>query len=338
MKLTFDIKELKLKHSWGISRGVWHVKQNVFVRLEKDGITGLGEAAPNIRYDETPESTVGFIEKAKPLLENSDPEQFYDLGKEIQALAAGQTAAKAALDIALLDWNTKRAGFPMYRYLGLQKAKAPVTSFSIGIDSAEIIRQKIQEADEYPLLKIKLGQHNDEEIIDTVRAVTDKPLRIDANEGWTTKEEALAKIHWLQTQNVEFIEQPMPADMLSETAWVRERVDLPLIADESVKGARDIPQLATAFDGINIKIMKSGGLQEALRMIWLAKAMEMKIMLGCMVESSIAISAAAAISPLADYADLDGNLLISNDPYTGAAVENGVLILNDLPGIGVTTR
>jgi len=193
----------------------------------------------------------------------------------------------------------------------------------------------VQEAGRYPLLKIKLGMENDEELISAIRAVTDKPLLVDANEGWKNKEEALEKIKWLALQGVKVIEQPLPARMLEETHWLRERSDIPIIADESVKTAADIPSLATAFDGINIKLMKAGGLQEALRMVWLARTLGMKVMLGCMIETSVAISAAASISPLADYADLDGNLLITNDPFTGVTVHEGKLMLNDNPGIGV---
>ncbi len=334
MKLTYEIKRLNLKHTWTISRNSSDFKQNVFVTLEKDGIIGYGEAAPNVRYDETPESTVAVIEKAIPLFEKADPWKFVDLGYAIRALHPAQTAAKAALDIALMDWVTKAMGLPLYRYLGLDKDKTPITTFSIGIDTPEVIKQKVREAAPYPILKIKVGRKNDEETIAAVRSITDKPLRVDANEGWKTKEEALEKIKWLQTQGVEFIEQPLPSNMLEETRWLRERVDIPIIADESVKTASDIPKLATAFDGINIKLMKAGGLQEALRMVWMAKSLNMKIMLGCMIESSVAISAAASISPLVDYADLDGNLLISNDPFTGVTVKHGKLILTDRPGIG----
>lgn len=168
-----------------------------------------------------------------------------------------------------------------------------------------------------------------------VREITTKTLRVDANEGWKTKEEALEKIKWLETMGVEFIEQPLPALMLAETRWLRERINMPIIADEAVKSTADIPKLARSYDGINIKLMKSGGIQEALRMIWMARSLGMKIMLGCMVESSCAISAAAHISPLVDWADLDGNLLIANDPFKGTTVEKGKLILPDKPGLGI---
>ena len=333
--MEYKVRELKLVHTWTISRSSDNVKNNVFVRFERDGIAGIGEAAPSVRYNETPESTLETIKKAEQLFEQYDPWHFVDLGYAIQRLVEEQTAAKCALDIALLDWITKKLNLPLYKFLGLDKTKTPLTTFSIGIDTPAKMQEKIREADEYPKLKIKVGADNDEEILHAVREVTDKPLRVDANEGWKTKEEALEKIKWLESLNVEFIEQPMPAAMLEETRWLRDRINIPIVADEAVKRAADIPKLARAYDGINIKLMKSGGLQEALRMIWMARSLGMKIMLGCMVESSCAISAAAHISPLVDWADLDGNLLISNDPFKGVTVEDGKLILPDRPGLGI---
>ncbi len=333
--LEYKVKQLNLTHTWTISRNSADVKNNVFVRYQRNGVFGIGEAAPNIRYNETPESTIEVIQKAIPVVEQFDPWHFVDMGYAIRALVEEQTAAKCAIDIAVMDWVGKSLGVPLYRYFGLDKSKTPITTFSIGIDTPEVMQQKIREAEQFPILKIKVGRDNDEEILNAVRAVTDKPLRVDANEGWKTKEEALEKIHWLEKMGVEFIEQPLPAAMLEETRWLRERVTIPIIADEAVKKAADIPQLATAYDGINIKLMKSGGIQEALRMIWMARSLGMKIMLGCMIESSCAIAAAAHISPLVDYADLDGNLLISNDPFRAVIVDRGKLILPDKPGLGL---
>ncbi len=333
--LEYKVKQLNLIHTWTISRNSADVKNNVFVRYHRNGVFGIGEAAPNIRYNETPESTIELIQRAVPIVEQYNPWHFVDMGYAIRALAEEQTAAKCAIDIAVMDWVGKSLGIPLYRFFGLDKSKAPITTFSIGIDTPEVMQQKVREAEQFPILKIKVGRDNDEEIINAVRAVTDKPLRVDANEGWKTKEEALEKIRWLEKMGVEFIEQPLPAAMLEETRWLRERVTIPIIADEAVKKAADIPQLATAYDGINIKLMKSGGIQEALRMIWMARSLGMKIMLGCMIESSCAIAAAAHISPLVDYADLDGNLLISNDPFRAVIVDRGRLILPDKPGLGL---
>ena len=333
--LEYKIKDLKLRHTWTIARNSSNVKHNVFVKYTKNGVSGIGEAAPNIRYNETAESTIEVVKKAMPLAEKFDPYHFVDFGDEVQKLEKEQTAAKCAIDIAKMDWVAKSLGVPLYKYYGLDKSKTPRTSFSIGIDTPEVMTQKIKEAEQYPILKIKVGKDNDEEIMKTVRQATDKVLRVDANEGWTNKEEALEKILWLEKMGVEFIEQPMPSHMLEETKWLRDRVNIPVIADEAVKSAADIPKLATAYDGINIKLMKSGGIQEAMRMIWMARSLGMKIMIGCMIESSCAIAAASHISPLVDYADLDGNLLVANDPFKAVDVVEGRMILSDKPGLGL---
>jgi len=220
--------------------------------------------------------------------------------------------------------------------LGLDPADTPITTFSIGIDTPETTRQKVQEADPFPVLKIKVGLNTDEATIAAVRSVTKKPLRVDANEGWKDKEEAVRKINWLETQGVEFVEQPMPAAMLEETRWVRSHVHLPIIADEAAVNPQAIPKLVDAYDGVNVKLDKCGGIQQALRMIYIAKSLGMKTMLGCMISSSISVTAAAHLSPLVDYADLDGNLLIANDSFRGVTAEKGKLILPDKPGLGLT--
>ena len=235
-----------------------------------------------------------------------------------------------------MDWVGQKLGVPLYSLFGLDPADAPVTTFSIGIDTPEITRQKTREAAEYPVLKIKVGLATDEQTIEAVRSVTKKPLRVDANEGWKSKEEAVRKINWLEKQGVEFIEQPFPAEMIEETRWVRSRVHIPIIADEACQRITDIPKLRDAFDGVNVKLDKSGGILEAHRMLLLAKSLGMKTMLGCMVSSSVSCTAAAHLSPLVDYADLDGNLLIANDPYNGVKVEKGKLILPKGPGLGLT--
>lgn len=337
-ELRYKPIRLHLKHAWTLSRNTSLYKDNVFVELECDGVIGLGEAAHNVRYGETLETTTETLEKARSVLGKADPWHFVDTQQELFRMVEGQNAAKAALDMAILDWVGKKLGLPLYRLWGLDPGKAPQTTFSIGIDEPEVIKQKVREAEPYPILKIKMGRGNDEEILRAVREVTDKPLRVDVNEGWKTKEEAIRKIEWLAKNGVEFVEQPMPVDMFEETAWVRERSPIPIIADESVKTSADIPKLADAFDGVNIKVDKAGGLQEAYRAIWMAKAMGLKTMLGCMIASSLSITASAQLSPLVDYADLDGNLLISNDPYDGVKVKDGWLILPDRPGIGAVPR
>ena len=329
-------RRLFLQDTWTISRNSSDYKNNVFVRIEKDGIVGLGEAAPNVRYGENAEKTTERINHMKPVLEKIDLWHFVDMKDEIFSGITDQNCARCALDIAIMDWIGKSLNVPLYKMWGLDKSKTPVTSFSIGIDTIDVIKRKVKAAEKYPRLKIKVGKDNDEEIINAVRSITDKPIRVDANEGWKTKEVALEKIKWMQNEGIEFIEQPMPSDMIKETRWLRDRIDIPIVADEAVKTAADIPKLAEAYDGINIKLMKAGGLQEAMRMIHLAKVMNMKIMLGCMIESSIAISAGAHLSPLVDWADLDGNLLLREDPFDGVGVEKGQLILSDKPGLGIS--
>ncbi len=302
-----SVVRLKLKHTWTTVMSSSDYRDNLHLRYTRDGLTGLGEGAPIVRYKEDAAS----------------------------ARRAVEYAAKAAIDIALMDWVTRKLGVPLYRYLGLDPRDTPLTTFSIGIDTPEITRQKVLEAEPFPILKIKVGLSTDEETIAAVRSVTKKPLRVDANEGWKDREEAVRKINWLESQGVQFVEQPMPAPMLEETRWVRGRVHIPILADEACAHPADIPKLAGAYDGINVKLMKCGGIQEALRMIQTAKSLGMKTMLGCMIESSIGVTAAAHLSPLVDYADLDGNLLIANDPYRGVTGEKGKLVLPNRPGLGL---
>ena len=336
--ISTKIRKLQLRNTWTISRNSSHFKENVFVKIEKDDLTGYGEAAPNIRYGQTPEMTEKMIHLAWQTLLDQDLFDYAQASRALDELIVEQSCAKAAMDIAIMDLLAKRADMPLYKMLDLDPDQTPVTSYSIGIDSLDMVKSKVARASDYPVLKIKVGGRNDRQIIDAVRSVTDKPIRVDANEAWTDKETAVKKIEWMQSKGVEFIEQPMPANMLEETAWLRQRVDMPLIADEAVIDAADIPSIADAYDGINIKLMKAGGICHALKMIQAGRAVGLKIMIGCMIESSIAITAAAHLSPLADFADLDGNLLISNDPFSGVETSNGRLVLNDKPGIGISGK
>ncbi len=335
MNLTLTTRRLELKHTWTIARGSADFKEYHYLALAHQGVTGYGEAAHNVRYGESLESIRAFLEASRDLLREAEPWHFYNLSGKFHAFGEGQNAAKAALDMALLDWVAKNLGVPLYRFWGLDKNKIPVTSYSIGIDRPEIMQEKIQAAADFPILKIKLGSEQDEASMRAVREATDRTVRVDANEGWRDRQEALEKIQWLKELGVEFVEQPMPAHRWDDVAWLRAHSPLPLVADEDVRTVKDIPALAQAYDGINIKIMKAGGLQEALRMIHVARAHGLKIMLGCMVESSLGITAAAHLSPLVDWADLDGNLLIKNDPYRGATIQQGRLLLPDEPGLGV---
>jgi L-alanine-DL-glutamate epimerase-like enolase superfamily enzyme len=330
-----SIVRLRLRHTWTTAMSSSDYRDNLHLRYSRDGVTGLGEAAPIVRYKEDAASARRAVESLRPWLESADPWHFSKLIEEASRRVKGEYAAKAAIDVALMDWVTQKLGVPLYRYLGLDPRDAPVTTFSIGIDKPEIVRQKVLEAEPFPVLKIKVGLTSDEEMLAAVRGVTRKPLRVDANEGWQDKEEAVRKINWLESQGVEFVEQPMPAPMLEETRWVRGKVHIPIIADEACLRPADIPKLTNSYDGVNIKLAKCGGIQAALRMIEMAKSLGLKTMLGCMIESSIGITAAAHLSPLVDYADLDGNLLIANDPYIGVKVEKGKLLLPNRPGLGL---
>ena len=225
-----------------------------------------------------------------PTLTVGDPRAFAKMLAAVFQKIDGQWAAKASIDIAVMDWVTQKLGVPLYRYFGLDPHDAPVTTFSIGIDTPEKTRQKLDEAAQFPVLKIKVGLDSDEATMETVRKFTNKPLRVDANEGWKDKETAVRKINWLEKMGVQFIEQPMPAAMIEETRWVRSRVHIPIIADEACMHAADIPKLKDAFDGVNIKLDKSGGILEAYRMIQVARSLGMKTMLGCMISSSVSVT------------------------------------------------
>ena len=332
---TAKIVRLNLRHTWTTTMSSSQYRDTLHTTYERDGLTGHGEGAPIVRYHEDAESARKAVESVRDLMVASNPMQFNKIMAEVFHRIQGEWAGKAATDIALMDWVGQKLGIPLYSYFGLDPKDAPLTTFSIGIDTPEITRQKTIEAADYPVLKIKVGLATDEPTIEAVRSVTKKPLRVDANEGWKDKEEAVRKINWLETQGVEFIEQPMPAEMIEETRWVRSRVHIPVIADEACQHASDIPKLKDAYDGVNVKLDKSGGMLEAYRMIQIAKALGMKTMLGCMVSSSVSVTAAAHLSPLVDYADLDGNLLISNDPFHGVRVEHGKLVLPNRPGLGL---
>jgi L-alanine-DL-glutamate epimerase-like enolase superfamily enzyme len=334
-QIETEVKRLKLRHTWTTTMSSSEFRDTLHVRYTRDGVTGYGEGAPIVRYHENAVDALKAVESARGFLVQADPWQFRKNCTALFQKIDGQFAAKAAVDIAWMDWVAKKLGVPLYRYLGLDPKDTPLTTFSIGIDTPEITRQKTQEADAFPVLKVKVGLATDESTIEAVRSVTRKPLRVDANEGWKDREEAVRKINWLESQGVEFIEQPMPAGMVEETRWVRSRVHIPIFADEACLNAAAVPKLADAYDGVNVKLDKTGGIQEALRTIAVARACGMKVMLGCMVSSSVSVTAAAHLSPLVDYADLDGNLLIANDPFVGVKVEKGKLVLPDGPGLGL---
>jgi len=335
MKLRFYPYTLELKHAFTVAVNTRTTTAVMMVEVEKDGIVGYGEASMPPYLGESHETAKTFLSKVD-LKKYDNPATFEEVLNDIDAIATGNHAAKAAIDIALHDWLGKKLGFAWHQVWGLNPAKTPVTTFTIGIDKdKEVIRQKVREADIYKVLKVKLGRDNDKEMIETIREVTDKPLRADVNQGWKDKEYALKMIEWLATKGVEFIEQPMPKEMRDEHAWLKERSPMPIIGDESVVRLADVKKAWGAYHGINIKLMKCTGMHEAYKMMQLARALDMKVMLGCMTETSCAISAATQLSPLVDYADLDGAVLIKNDIFDGAKIVDGKMVMPRGNGIGV---
>jgi len=337
LQLATEVVTLKTKHPFVIARGGGDDYRVVWVRLtDADGAEGWGEADPSQYYGETADTVLAVLKKLEPHL----PEDAFELEAaeaRFAQVVPKNGAARAALSAALHDLFGKRLGQPLWRLWGLDPAKAPCSSFTIGIDTAEKIRLKVAEAAAYPILKIKLGTDHDEEILRTIRDATDKPIRVDANAGWT-RERAIALLPVLKEYGVEFVEQPLPADDLEGIAAVRRRGVLPVVVDESCLVAADIPRVAAAADGINIKLAKCGSLREALRMIATARAHSMLVMVGCMIESSLGITAAAHFTPLVDAADLDGAALTTNDPFSGATIDGGQIRLPTGPGLGVRRR
>jgi L-alanine-DL-glutamate epimerase-like enolase superfamily enzyme len=334
--LNSRVVELPLRHAWTISRGTSTSKRNVIVELRSGEHVGLGEAAPNVRYHESAETVLEALRTLTPLLDR-DPRWFRDISEAIQDALPGNGAAKAAVDIALHDLAGKALGVPLYRMIGVDPTRMPITSFSIGIDDPETLARKVREAEPYPVLKVKLGADRVREVFGAVRAATSKVVRVDANEAWRP-DEALQHIEWLATQGVELVEQPLPAADVEGAKWLRARSPLPLVADEALIQASDVPKLAEGYHGINVKLQKAGGIRESLRIIDVARACGLKVMIGCMVETSVGIAAAAHLGPLADWLDLDGNLLISEDPFRGHPVVQGRIQLGEGPGLGVEPR
>ena len=336
MRFSTESIRLNLRHPFRIAREVSDHKNNVLLRISDGGLTGIGEAAPSPYYGEDAGSVLRALEEAPALL-GGDPFTLESTMDRVASRFPNDPAARAAVDIALHDLAAQRLGIPLYKWLGLDPGETPVTSFTIGIDEPEAIRRKVREAAGYPALKVKLGSEKDLEIMRAIRSETVARIRIDANAGWTA-DQAVEMVRRLAEFDVELVEQPLPPGTPADWRRVREAAPMPIIADESVLTSSDVPEMAGLVDGVNIKLMKCGGIREALRLIHTARAHGMSVMIGCMIESSVAITAAAHLSPLADYADLDGNLLISNDPFSGAAVRQGRLVLPEGPGIGVASR
>ncbi|MDD4514458.1 dipeptide epimerase [Massilibacteroides sp.] len=335
MKLTFKPFDLQLRHVFTIANSSRTTTPVVLTEIEYDGMIGYGEASLPPYLGETQASVIEFLKKVN-LSQFSGPFELEDILTYVDKIAENNTAAKASVDIALHDLVGKIMGQPWYKIWGLDQSKTPSTTFTIGIDTAEVVKQKTLEAAPlYNILKVKLGRDNDKEMIEAIRTVTDKPIAIDANQGWKDKHHALDMIYWLKEKGIVMIEQPMSKYKLDDIVWVTEQSPLPVFADESFQRLTDVMRLKGAFTGVNIKLMKCTGMREAWKILTVARAANMQVMVGCMTETSCAISAAAQLSPAVDWADLDGNLLISNDIYKGTTVVDGKLTLSDLPGIGI---
>lgn len=332
--LRFRPYELQLKHLFTLAGSSRKTTPVVLTEIEWNGITGYGESSLPPYLVETQESVTGFLSRLN-LGQFSDPRLTEDILDYVDGAGPGNFAAKAAIDIALHDLAGKVLGQPCFRLWGLNPGETPHTCFTIGIDTPGVVKEKTREASMFKLLKVKLGRGNDREMIESVREVTAVPLFVDVNQGWTDREQALDMCHWLAERGVKFVEQPMKKEAREDLAWLTSRSPLPIFADEAVQTPEDVLPLQGVYTGINIKLMKCGGLRAARKMIILARALGMKVMIGCMTETSCGISAAAQLSPWVDYADLDGNLLISNDLYEGVQVVDGKVVLPMRPGTGV---
>lgn len=335
MHLSFEPYELKLKHVFTVSSFSRSTTPDVQVRIDYDGYTGYGEASMPPYLGQTVGSVCSFLKKVD-LEQFPDPFCIDDILTYIDSLSPGDSAAKAAVDIALHDLVGKIIGAPWHRMLGLNPEKTPNTTYTIGIDTDEMVKLKTREvAGQFKILKVKLGTPRDREMIRAIREVSDLPIAVDVNQGWKNKKKALDEIFWLKEQGIVMVEQPMPKEMLDANAWLTERSPLPTFADEAIQRLKDIPAIKGAYTGINIKLMKCTGMREAWKMMNYARAEGMKVMIGCMTETSCAIAAAAQLSPAVDFADLDGNLLIANDIFRGTTIVDGKITLNQLPGIGI---
>jgi L-alanine-DL-glutamate epimerase-like enolase superfamily enzyme len=336
-RLAFRFRpyELKLKHVFTLANSSRSTTPVMLTEIEYDNVTGYGEASMPPYLGESHETATKFLSRVD-LAQFSDPFRIEDILGYVNTIAPGNYAAKASVDIALHDLAGKLMNQPWYRIWGLDRDKTPNTSFTIGIDKPEVVKQKTLEAKPYKILKVKLGQGNDKEMINSVRSVTDKPICVDVNQGWTDRKASLEMIHWLKEHGVVFVEQPMPKESREDIAWLTQNSPLPVMADEAFQTIHDFKNIQGVYSGINIKLMKCGGMRAAFILIEMAKSLGMKTMVGCMTETSCAVTAAAQLSPLADWADLDGNLLIDNDIYDGIKIVDGKVTIPERPGIGIT--
>ena len=336
MELTFRPFDAQMKHVFTIANSSRTTTPIVLTEIAYDGYVGYGEAAMPPYLGESQASAIEFLKRVD-LSQFKSPFEMQDILTYVDSITTNNTAAKASVDIALHDLVGKIMGQPWWKIWGFNAATTPNTSFTVGLDTEEVVKEKTREASPYKVIKVKLGRDEatDKMMINTIRSVTNTTICVDANQGWKDKYYALDMINWLNERNVSMIEQPMSKYMLEETAWLSERSPLPIIADEACQRLTDVPKLKGVYHGINIKLMKCTGMREAREMVSLAKALHMKLMIGCMTETSCAVSAAAQLAPEMEWADLDGNLLIANDVFKGMTVVDGKVTLNEKPGIGI---
>ncbi len=334
MQLTFHERTLRPRHAFTLSRESIREKESLFVELAHDGLVGRGEGAPIARYGETPQSCRAALERMRAAIPKS-PVDHEALIASLSDLAPKDHAARAAMDAAIMDWVGKSRGVPIYALWDIDPARMPPTSMTIAIDTPDRVRERAREACGFRVLKLKVGVEQDRAMLNAIRDVTGVTIRVDANEGYPDRETALREIEWLAGQNVELIEQPLPAARLEDMAWLKDRSPLPLIADEAFLQPQDIPALAEGYHGINVKLVKCGGILASHKAIQIARSCGLEVMIGCTIESSLGIAAAAHLAPLVDYVDLDGNLLLANDPFVGHPIRDGRIRLRDTPGIGV---
>ncbi|HVF39495.1 MAG TPA: dipeptide epimerase [Gemmatimonadaceae bacterium] len=336
MRLSHEVLQLKTRYPFVIARGGYAAHENVVVTItDRDGLTGMGEAAPNRYYGESVATVIAALERFEPVLGSADPWSIESIEVQLDRVLRGNGSAKSAVSAALHDLAGKRLGMPVHRLWGLDPSDAPQSSFTIGIADNDGLRQRVADAAQYPILKVKLGTDRDMEIVRVVRdAAPDKRLRVDANAAWMPAH-AVRMIDFLADHDVEFVEQPVAQHDIDGMRFVRSRSRLPVIADESCLVATDVTRLAGAADGINLKLAKCGSLREAIRIVHTARSFGMMVMAGCMIESSLGISAIAQIAPLLDHADFDGAALLAYDPFAGTTIEGGRIALSSAPGLGV---
>lgn len=335
MKISCKEFQLELKHAFSIAKFTRTSTPLLLLKIDFEGQTGYGEASMVPYMGESYETAHAFLKKVD-WNKFQFPFDFASINSYLDSLAEGNPAIKAAIDIALHDLNGKLLHKPCYEIFGADPAKMPVTSFTVGIDTPEVLRKKLEDAADFKVVKVKLGRDNDQEIIETIRSVTNVPLYVDANQGWNDRIKAIDLIYWLHSQGVVLIEQPMDKNDLEGNAWLTERSPIPLLADEAMQRLKDLDSLKGAYHGINIKLMKSTGMYEGHQTILKARQLGMKVLIGCMSETSIATLAGAHLAPLCDWADLDGPFLTVNNPFDQPAFADGKYVLNDLPGLGLT--